>query len=341
MTDPSKTMLWKDVQIGPKFLKLLRLLKRFIHTAIYQSQLDHWWHSPQLRYLVENPNAPQPKICIINPGEGEPDHPSMSAHFMINLNLMRVTDKFTDEKFAAPAEIWGLLKEVRDYAIAHYVATKEAKLQHERKQEEIRQARLRKEREDISAFHQKLVQNEIMGEDKIEVGVSTQLSSALCPVCFDEESENTSQLIRCRGCSAYVCPNPDCEAFTLDGVRQCNQHPHETYCKACHEVQSGSSTVFESHFKRGPKDGCNNWMCKSDWKWCKGEPMESVKSTTAEEAEGSDHGDRAQVKKRKVSQPRHEQARLAPCSTCLQRADVRFEWDSCDAFYCWSKKGVG
>ena len=39
---------------------------------------------------------PQLSIIILNLQEGQPDNPAMDTHFMINLNMQQIHDKFQD-----------------------------------------------------------------------------------------------------------------------------------------------------------------------------------------------------------------------------------------------------
>ncbi|KAG1881006.1 hypothetical protein F4604DRAFT_1578369, partial [Suillus subluteus] len=76
--------------------------------------VDNWWHSLSLSYQVDE-SGREPSIVILNLREGEPDQPTMNTHFMINLNTMRVHDKFQDHRFPAPQEILSVLGELREY----------------------------------------------------------------------------------------------------------------------------------------------------------------------------------------------------------------------------------
>jgi len=122
-------MSWVKPPTGPMRTQLLRITQ-----SVYKARglpppvaLDHWWHCPQISYLVNNPDDYAPKICIINMGEGKRDHPAILTRFMVNLDNLRVTDKLSDEKFPAPSDIHSLLIEVRQYAIKHHQKEKEAR----------------------------------------------------------------------------------------------------------------------------------------------------------------------------------------------------------------------
>ncbi|KAG1725822.1 hypothetical protein EDD22DRAFT_853635 [Suillus occidentalis] len=52
-------------------------------------------------------------IYILNLREGESDYPNMDTHFMINLNTMRVHDKFQDHRFPVPQEILSVLGQLK------------------------------------------------------------------------------------------------------------------------------------------------------------------------------------------------------------------------------------
>jgi hypothetical protein len=106
------------------------------------SGIDHWWHSPSLSYQVEK-GAAEPSIVILNFREGQPDHPAMDTHFMINMNTQRIHDKFKDQRFPAPPEILEDLEtlrncvcqEVRSEMVAQERRARELRKQHEAKRQ--------------------------------------------------------------------------------------------------------------------------------------------------------------------------------------------------------------
>ncbi len=63
---------------------------------------------------------------------------------MINLNTLRVTDKFMDEKFAAPNEIHNLLTEIRSCAVSEYNNRKSA-AERDRRQRQERESQASRE----------------------------------------------------------------------------------------------------------------------------------------------------------------------------------------------------
>ncbi|KIK58288.1 hypothetical protein GYMLUDRAFT_262602 [Collybiopsis luxurians FD-317 M1] len=337
-------MGWVEVKIGPRLSQITQITQAiYAHRQLpVPAPIDHWWHSPQIKYLVQNPNAPEPEICIINLGEGEPDCPSMSTHFMINLNMMRVTDKFSGQKFPAPNEIRNLLGEIRDYAVQEYRREKEAGEQFTRKEQERREAELRKERADISAFHQKLVENHVISQAEIDNVVAGQTKPNFCPVCVATHQAHQKpppSLVKCIGCKSYLCLTTNCKAHELDDAKRCLQHPNEVYCKECILVPIEGSSTPEPRLRSCPDEECGNWMCKQDWKWCLGEPVDSAEAIGAEELEESKE-DQPQVKKRKKEpQPRHDR-RLAPCSSCLKFEDSGVGWTQCKSGRCWNKSGL-
>ncbi|KAE9409736.1 hypothetical protein BT96DRAFT_1012663 [Gymnopus androsaceus JB14] len=340
-------MSWTSLEIGPKRPQLLRITQAiYTHRNLpVPAALDHWWHSPQIKYLVDNHNALEPKICIINLGEGEPDHPAMTTHFMINLNNMSVVDKHAGGRFTAPQEIQNLLQEIKDYAVGDYRRQKEARIRCQRDEQRRREELARKERDDIV----RLFQNNIITAEEIDTVVQGRPNFSLCPVC-----QETSPLAKCVGCKTYLCLTPGCEASESDDPKRCAQHFSQIYCKSC---IASNGDINHPFLRPCPTDGCDRWTCKSDWQWCKGEPVDSVEVvnativdsaasplTNAESLEAggskcpSTNDEQICTKKRKRDpQPRHS-PRLSPCSQCLSSPTLNLDWSTCDSWNCWSSK---
>ncbi|KAF9067551.1 hypothetical protein BDP27DRAFT_1328563 [Rhodocollybia butyracea] len=168
------------------------------------------------------------------------------------------------------------------------------------------------------------------------------VESKSCPAC----SVHSQVLAECAGCKSFVCLTKDCLAFELDEPKQCFQHSNEIYCKAClcGAVEGNSTGSPDPFLRKCPSDGCDRWMCKSNWKWCLGEPIDAVKVITTDDANSSDkeefndeRPEQPRTKKQKLGQqPRHDR-RLALCSICLEDLPPDQSWQSCDSFQgCWS-----
>ncbi|KAF9027106.1 hypothetical protein BDZ89DRAFT_1113537 [Hymenopellis radicata] len=300
-----------------------------IMRTVYQSRglpsppaIDPWWHCPEIRYCVEDSDAAQPKVCIINLGEGEPDQPSIRAHFMINLNIMRVTDKFMDEKFAAPNEIHDLLTEVRAYAVSEFNNRKSATERARRQREEREAQASREEAEAVQKFHRKLIETDLMSEEHIQDVLDRYPLINFCPLCANSStSEHPSKLSPCSGCRSLCCLSESCKAHSIDAPKFCAEHPSVVFCKSC--IGDGE----ELRLRPCPVEHCHRWTCSRDW--CPGEPVEETKPD-------ADSSGPPRKKVKREAQSAHTR-RLAPCSSCLQSS---LDWTKCDSGRCWSSSGA-
>ncbi|KAK7452764.1 hypothetical protein VKT23_012165 [Stygiomarasmius scandens] len=300
-------MGWVKPPTGPMRAQLLSIIQ-----SVYNARdlpppvaLDHWWHCPQISYLVNNPDDYAPKTCIINVGEGERGQPAIRTRFMINLDNLRVTDKFSDEKFPAPSDIHSLLTEVRQYAIKHHQKEKGAKERAQNRERARLIAEKKRKEKEIEDFHQKIVQNEIMSDEDLQTELKLT-PSEICPVCFDPESSSPPKLWKCLSCRTLLCPNADCDVFKLDNPKRCFHHPGTVYCQSCVGPEDNP------RLRPCPSEGCDRWTCHTDWKWCTGRRVvDAVSSTTTESS------DERPAKKVKVEpQPAHAR-RLAPLDLCV------------------------
>jgi len=141
-------IIFDDPMSGHSMLPQVVRVMQCIYTTVNPERpppftVDSWWHSLSLSYQVEE-SGREPSIVILNLREGEPDQPAMNTHFMINLNTMRVHDKFQDYRFPVPQEIVSVLGELREYVRGIIRSRWEAK--EARNREAAR--RLEKEREE-------------------------------------------------------------------------------------------------------------------------------------------------------------------------------------------------
>jgi hypothetical protein len=149
---------WKNISLEeeedfhnlrPIVLRVMKAVYRTFDPLHEPSGIDHWWYSPSLSYQVEQ-GASDPSIVILNLGEGQPNQPAMDTHFMINLNTLRIHDKFKDERFPAPTDSLGDLEmlknhvrqQVRTRNAAQEKRLRELRLQEEAKRKAILRVRL-------------------------------------------------------------------------------------------------------------------------------------------------------------------------------------------------------
>src|SRR5579871_1410667 len=66
--------------------------------GIEVGQLDHWWHVARLSYIAGADGSPE--ALILNCVEGEPDHPSQSAAYTIDIMRRRVKIKKGQQGYA-------------------------------------------------------------------------------------------------------------------------------------------------------------------------------------------------------------------------------------------------
>lgn len=89
--------------------------------------IDPWWRSPLLSAYQVDTGHPAALMITLNIKEGEQDDAYMSTHFVINLNTLRIHDKFTGEQHPVPLEILGVLEEIVQFMKQEVRARKEAR----------------------------------------------------------------------------------------------------------------------------------------------------------------------------------------------------------------------
>ncbi|KAG1769926.1 hypothetical protein EV702DRAFT_1011778 [Suillus placidus] len=217
--------------------------------------VDSWWHSLSLSYQVEE-SGREPSIVILNLREGESDEPIMNTHFMINLNTMRVHDKFQDYRFSVPQEILSVLTQLREYVKSVVQGRWEAKEAQNR--ETAR--RLEKEREEqrnrVQDFCRYLVEKGLIDEDHAS---HFSIDSLHCPVCSAKQTS-------CNMCRIISCSNSDCEVSSAIPIVQCSNHHNTTFCTSCLE-RPGSLP------RLGKCPTCAHWFCSTELQWCIGRPV--------------------------------------------------------------------
>jgi hypothetical protein len=146
---------WENIDVleDPR----LRLKVLQVANTVYGSrhlapplELDSWWHYPSLAYQVQDGDATEPDIVILNLCEGQQDFPDMDTHFMCNLNSLRIHDKFKDERFPAPDDTVEILHELREHAVTHARvakqqrdAAREWQLQREKREQQVRKTQIK------------------------------------------------------------------------------------------------------------------------------------------------------------------------------------------------------
>jgi len=101
---------WQNIQFGelpgslrPEVVKIMQSVYLHANPTAPPPSADRWWNDPSIGYQVDG-ESPEPSIVILNLREGLSDHPSMNTHFMVNLSMLRVHDKFKNVKFPVPEE---------------------------------------------------------------------------------------------------------------------------------------------------------------------------------------------------------------------------------------------
>ncbi|KAG0701787.1 hypothetical protein DFH29DRAFT_925377 [Suillus ampliporus] len=147
----------------PRVVQVMKCIYSTVDPALSPpSTVDTWWHSLSLSYQVGS-SGREPSIVILNLREGEADDPIMSTHFMINLNTMRVHDKFMNHRFPVPQEILSVLEGLREYVWS-------------------------------TAFYRCLVEKGLIDEDDAEYF----FSDMHCPVCSAKYTScNLCKIISC------------------------------------------------------------------------------------------------------------------------------------------------
>ncbi|KAH7920976.1 hypothetical protein BV22DRAFT_1097271 [Leucogyrophana mollusca] len=267
--------------------------------------IDHWWHSPTLSYQVDD-SGQEPSIVIINLREGRPDQPGMDTRFMINLNTMRVHDKFQDRRFPAPSDIIQTLHELREYVRSSL------RRQHETLDRERQEARLRKQRQAdqarqrVQTFYDHLLQHSVIDADDMEY-----LTYVTCPVC-------ASGLESCIGCQVVSCANRDCQGSHVVPIERCSTHPTRKLCRPCIETQGA-----HWQWTIAPCPTCKRYYCSTELSWCPGLPQEDPNTS-------NDVGTSNITSTLRVHPPKP-----APCVGCAVGGSV--VWRQCDGIQCWSK----
>ncbi|KAG1896755.1 uncharacterized protein F5891DRAFT_575353 [Suillus fuscotomentosus] len=254
------SIIFDDPTSGHPMLPQVVQVMRCIYTAVNPERpppftVDIWWHSLSLSYQVQE-SGREPSIVILNLREGEPHQPAMDPHFMINLNTMRVHDKFQDHRFPVPQEILPVLGELKEYVRSIVRGRWEAKEAQNR--ETAR--RLEKEREEqrnrVQAFCRGLVENGFIDEDDASHFSGDSLN---CPVCSARQTS-------CNMCKVISCSNGDCEVSSAIPIVQCSNHHNTKFCTSCLELPGSLPRL-------GKCPMCARWFCSSELQWCIGRPV--------------------------------------------------------------------
>lgn len=272
--------------------------------------VDCWWHSLSLSYQVEE-SGREPSVVILNLREGESDYPNMDTHFMINLNTMRVHDKFQDHRFPVPQEILSVLGQLREYVRS--IVRGRWEKEEVRKRETARhleQAR-EEQRNRVQTFCRWLVEKGLIVDNDASHFSSDSLH---CPVCSAKQTS-------CNMCRVISCSNSDCKVSSIIPIVHCSNHQTRKFCTSCLE-RPGSLP------RLGRCPTCAYWFCSTELQWCIGRPV---------------YNDGPELSSPNTDLTRLHSARPLPCQSIACKDNSRESGKNgrrCSNTHCWSRVGT-
>lgn len=209
--------------------------------GIEVGQLDHWWHIARLSYIARADSSPE--ALILNYVEGEPDYPSQSAAYTVDIIRRQVKIKKGQQGYASiPADCIPLLDRIQEWVERIPERKEEARRNEERAQREAQErqrlAELERQRvraAAIEAYEQRLAdfkasQPAPAKKAKLEVKPSVTSVSGACPDC-------AAPLAACKKCERLSCPQAGCSGQGVDLLLRCLDHDHEIFCGPCRKQQ--------------------------------------------------------------------------------------------------------
>ncbi|KAH6986725.1 hypothetical protein EDB80DRAFT_756455 [Ilyonectria destructans] len=213
--------------------------------GIEVGQLDHWWHVARLSYIARADGLPE--ALILNCVEGEPDHPSQSAAYTVDIMRRRVKIKKGQQGSASiPADCIPLLDRIQEWVERIPERKEEARRNEERAQREAqeRQRLTELERQQvraaaIEAYEHRLAdfkasQPAPAKKAKLEVKPLVTSVSGVCLDC-------AAPLAACKKCELLSCPQAGCsgQGRVVDPLK-----PLLAACSACNEVLCAEQLLF-------------------------------------------------------------------------------------------------
>ncbi|THH20287.1 hypothetical protein EW146_g1040 [Bondarzewia mesenterica] len=112
-------------------------------------ELDIWWNTVGVRYIPPSApdNDPTPQALIVNLLEGEPDYPSTSAAFTVDIMRRRVKDQRNIGYAAIPEACMPILNDLEEWVLGIPERQREEMARRAAKAEMIREAQRNRKRE--------------------------------------------------------------------------------------------------------------------------------------------------------------------------------------------------
>lgn len=248
--------------------------------GIEVGQLDHWWHVARLSYIARADGSPE--ALILNCVEGEPDHPSQSAAYTVDIMRRRVKIKKGQQGqqgyASIPADCIPLLDRIQEWVEQIPERKEEARRNEERAQREAQErqrlAELERQRvraAAIEAYEHRLADFKASKpapakKAKLEVKPSVASVSGACPDC-------AVPLAACKKCERLSCPRAGCSGQGVDLLLRCLDHDHEIYCGPCREQHR---VVDPLKPLLATCSACNEVLCAEQLLFCDGKEDEDT-----------------------------------------------------------------